>query len=329
MMVRWFLILLTIALASIATAGNLGLRVYHAHEIDALIETPRSAYPECYQNTTVLQFPALRYQDQSNAVRQNLATNTITEEFIIVNQRLEEVTESTFDGLVQLIAAAEATGWTWGDILVYREPLFDVLIPDQQLYPGPWQDRRLIGPQDIKMLRKRLLQAYEAGDVRGSSYRICGLLYSWKNIGEAEQQFIREHLDGLYVELNSRSGQWQPHGNQTTIGKTFANPGHDFVAFGLPGTVDTAQMFDWCLRQDLYCGITAGANLTDRWFPAMFANLLVHLRTLKVNPTHPKVTYLLHHNRNIDDGKLLYFPEAEEHSMSWLINHMHRELTRP
>lgn len=315
-----------VALVSTVSGADVALRFYHEHEIRALIAEPPESFATAREQVDAVQFPVHLHPDLSNPVRDAFRTNAITEEFIIVNEPVETVTEATFDGLVRMIAAAEATGWTWGDILVYREPLFDELIPSQELHPGPWTDRRLVSKRDVACLRRRLARARRAGEIREERYSICGLVYSGRNLDKEERRFIEKSLDGLYVELNTRGGAWQVEGNRSTIGEPFANPGHDFVAFGLPGTDDTAALLDWCLDRKLRTGITAGANLTDRWFPALFRDLCGRLRTRGVDPDAPEITWLLHHNRKVDDGGLLFFPETEPHSMTWLAGFIHREI---
>lgn len=307
-------------------AADVAIRFYHPHEVDHLLSAARESFPVTAKRAAAIQFPAHRFPEQSEAVRESFQTDRLIEEQIVVNHRVEEVTEKTFDPLIRMISAAEAGGWEWGQIIAYREPLFDALIENQELHPGPWPDRRLVSPRDVEMMRRRLARAFREGEVAHEHYDICGLIYSWKNVDKASREFILAKLDGLYVELNSRGGNWQSNGNLTTIGPDFANPGHDFFAFGLPGTIDSARMMAWCLKHDLKCGLTMGANLTDVWLIDMLKNLWTHLGNLRVDPGDPRITYLLHHNRQFDDGKLLYFPESEEHSMTWLVREIDREV---
>jgi hypothetical protein len=302
----------------LANAADLAIRFHHRHEVEQLLAEPKASFSRCDAILTCVQFPVHLHPELSLAVREKLTTDRIIEEFII-RAPVGEVTESTFDPLVRRIAAAEADGWRWGDTLAYREPLFDELVGGPVLHPGPWKDRRLVSERDVKMLRARLRRAHAEGELERSDYAVCGLLYSWMSVGDGEKAFIQSDLDGLYVELNSRGGKWQPHGNVSTIGSDFVNPGHDFVAFGLPGTIDTARMMAWCLKKGLKTGITAGANLTDVWFIPMFDNLRVHLQNLKVDPGDARITWLLHHNREPDDERLHFFPETEENSMTWLV----------
>lgn len=304
-----------------AYSADVGLRFHHAHEVRDLLAEPLSAYPVCHEKLTVVQTPIEQYQKEAGEIRNRFPKAIISEEHIIAGPP-EAMNEAKFDGLVKRIAAGERAGFEWGDLLVYREPLFAELVPNQNLQPGPWTDRRLISERDLEMLQARLQRAYAAGEIKQPKYRICGLLYSWLNIGEKEKAFIESKLDGVYVELNSRGGKWQVDGSKTTITEPFQNPGHNFVAFGLPGTRDTAQMAGWCAAKNKRFGITAGANVPDVWFRAMFDDYLVRCKEEGVAAANPLFTYLLHHNRGADDKGLPYFPESGKDTMTGLAKYL-------
>ena len=318
---RYLVPLFAILATVCAQAADVGLRLYHPHEVRNLLAEPAASYPECRKRLAVVQFPADRYPDTAKQVRNCFPASVITEEHIIGNVKDDAAEESTFNGLVKRIAAGEAAGWEWGDILVYREPLF-AAIAHQNLLPGPWTDRRLISERDIRMLRARLRRAHAAGELVHADYRICGLIHSWLNIGEPEKAFIRSSLDGLYVELNTSGGKWAVDGAAGTIGAEFQNPGHNFAAFGKPGTRDCARMAEWCLKEGKRFGITHGANVPDVWFRAMFDDYLLRAREIGVDPASPRCTYLLHHNRSKDDGGLPYFPESQVNSITALAKYL-------
>ena len=305
-----------------AKAADVGLRFHHAHEVRDLLAEPLTSYPECHEKVTVVQCPVEQYPEQAKEVRNRFPQSKITEEMILGNVPCDATKEANFNGLIKRIKAGEAAGFEWGDILVYREPLFAALCPGQNLLPGPWRDRRLISERDVEALRSRLRQAHAAGEIAHENYRICGLIYSWMNIDEKEKAFIRSKLDGVYVELNSRGGKWLKEGVRTSIGEEFVDPGHDFAAFGLPGTRDTAQMAAWCVKENKRFGTTSGANTPDLWFRDMFADYLQQAQAIGFDPRNPLCTYLLHHNRGADDKGLPYFPETGATTMTALAKYL-------
>lgn len=312
-----------------APAADIGLRFHHAHEVRDLLAEPLTSYPQSHEKVTVVQFPVEQYPEQAKEVRNCFPKSKITEEMILANVPQDATKEANFNGLIKRIKAGEAAGFEWGDILVYREPLFDALCPGQNLLPGPWKDRRLISERDVDALRSRLRQAHAAGEIAQENYRICGLIYSWLNIDEKEKAFIRSKLDGVYIELNSRNGKWMKEGVRTSIGDDFKNPGHDFAAFGLPGTKDTAQMAAWCVKEKKRFGITSGANLPDIWYRDMFADYLLRAQEAGFDPASEQCTYLLHHNRGADDKMLAYFPESGTSTMTALTKYLLDKVATP
>jgi len=326
--VKYFLSASLFLLGYGARAADVGLRFHHAHEVRDLLAEPISSYPECHKNLSVVQCPIAQYPKEAKDIRDRFPKALLSEERILAGPN-DATTEEQLDRLVELIAAGEAAGFEWGDLLVYREPLFAALVPKQNLLPGPWRDRRLISERDVDMLRARLRRAHAAGQIKHPEYRVCGLIYSWLNIDEKEKAFIRSKLDGLYVELNSRNGKWQVDGVRTSIGDDFKNPGHDFLAFGLPGTKDTAQMAAWCAAENKRFGITSGANVPDQWFRAMFADYLLRCQESGVDASSALFTYLLHHNRKDDDKGLPYFPETEKDTMTGLAKYLLESVGQP
>lgn len=308
-------------MAQAGWAAEIGFRTYHRHEVLQLIGQPVETYPHCYEQAAMLQIPPHLHPAELLAeARTKLKTNTITEEFIIIGKPADSVDEAAFDPLVKMIAKAEQAGWEWGDLIVYREPIYATRPPGQPLLPGPWRDRRLISAEDIASIRARLVRSHAQGVIKKCHYRICGLIHSWKNIDEDAKAFINTHLDGLYVEMNTWNNTWRTDGVPTTIGKEFVDPGVDLAPYGWPGTIDTARMIKWCLDHGKRAGITTGANINDRWLQAMYGNFFVHLRNLQVDPAADGFVILLHHNRKQDDGRLAYFPETEEHSVTFLVD---------
>jgi hypothetical protein len=106
-----------------------------------------------------IQLPVERYPNEAVTIRGKFATNVMTEEFIFVNCKVGEVTDNNVRSLIRRIAAAEAAGWIYGDIIAYREPSFNTHIPTQDLYPGPWSDTRLIAKSDVAVMRVAINKA--------------------------------------------------------------------------------------------------------------------------------------------------------------------------
>lgn len=303
------------ALTCQSHTSEVAIRFYHKGEVANVMKTDvKKVAPVTYQKVDAIQLPVERYPEEAVPIRKKFATNVLTEEFIFVNCKVGEVTEKNLRGLIRRIAAAEAAGWTYGDIIAYREPSFNTHIPTQDLYPGPWSDTRLIAKSDVEAMRAALKKAYKARKVKRKSYRICGLIYAWDNMDDKAKAFARKHLDGLYVELNSRGGNWPKTGKGGTVGhgKTYVEPKkHSIAAYGVPGNTDCAAMARWCVDNKVRFGITTGSNVRDIWFKKMFKDFFAQCAALKVDHKHKDFMYLIHHN-NADTKRLPYYPESEE-----------------
>lgn len=316
-------------------AADVVLRVFHPHEVRNLVETDKEEYPVTYAYTDVLQYNIDHHDEGlSPVVRGSLKTNRITEEWIVKGE-LETADQQKYDDLVRRIAMGERTGWSWGDLILYREPSFDYYHPKQQLRPGPWNDARILSAEDIRTIRRQLKEAYEAGKLKRDDYKITQLIYAWENIGEAEKEFLLENFDGVYVELNSRDGNWVVEGEPTQVTRENYDleKAYKIPDFGIPGMQDCADMAKWCMDNDMPFGITMGANLRDLWLKDMFEALMIEMRARGVDPADPRITYVLHHNRKFDDDGMPYFPESEEASMAnlaeYLIRNVGQLTTRP
>lgn len=320
--VKWIACLL-MSLTNVP-AAEVALRVYHPHEVENLIEADPKDYPVTFEHADALQY-CIRLHDESLApkVRDSLKTNKITEEWIIMGE-LDEWAKQNHVELINRVAMAERNGFHWGDWILYREPTFDFTHPKQDLRPGPWNDARILSVNDIKNLRARLKAAYDAGQLQEENYQLCQLIYCWKNVGSAEKEFLKENFDGVYVELNTRGGNWVIDGRPGEVTQENYDLGthYKIADFGDPGMTDCAEMARWCLENDLTFGITFGANVRDIWFKDMFDALVIAMEKQGVDPSDPRITYLLHHNRQFDDDEMPYFPESEEDSITNLAKYM-------
>ena len=310
--------------ATSAQGADVAIRVYHPHEVKNLIEADRQDYPVTYQSVDLLQYNIEQHDEALAAqVAQSLKTNRITEEWIIKGD-IEKATEQSYNGLVKRIEMAERNGWSWGDIICYREPSFDFAHPKQKLRPGPWNDLRILCADDIETMRAQLKAAHTAGRIKQDNYKLCQLIYSWKNIGEPEKAFLLKHFDGVYVELNTRRGNWVVDGipGQVTKANYDLETYYKIADFGDPGMTDCADMAKWCMENDFHFGITMGSNLRDIWFKDMFEEFMKQMKKRGVDPADPRITYVMHHNRGKDDGVMPYFPESEEASMTDLTKYL-------
>jgi len=311
--------------------AEVALRVYHPHEVQHLIEANRKAYPVTYESVDLLQY-SIDLHDESLVpkVRESLKTNRITEEWIIHGE-IEDAAEQSYDGLVGRIAMAERTGWSWGDLICYREPSFDFPVKDQDLRPGPWNDARILCADDVNTMRAQLKAARQAGKIRQDDYKLCQLIYCWKNVGEPEKEFLLKHFDGIYIELNTRGGNWVVDGipGHVTRENYDLEKHYKIADFGDPGMTDCADMAKWCMENDFHFGITMGSNVRDIWFKDMFEAFTKAMKTRGVDPADPRITYVLHHNRGQNDGVMPYFPESEEDSMTDLAKYLIENVGKP
>lgn len=82
-----------------------------------------------------------------------------------------------------------------GVIIVYREPGFDFYHPKQELRPGPWNGPRILCAGDVKIVRTQMKAAHKAGEIEGSEYKLCQLVYCWNNMtGLYRTQYARRQL---------------------------------------------------------------------------------------------------------------------------------------
>ena len=222
--------LLTISLVMLTHQSNgaeVGIRFYHKGEVSNVMKADvKTVAPITYNKVDAIQLPVERYPKEATPIRNKFVTDILTEEFIFVNCTVGEVTEKNIRSLIRRIAAAEAAGWTYGDIIAYREPSFNSNIPAQDLYPGPWSDTRLIAKSDVAAMRNAINKAYRNKKIKRNDYRICGLIYAWGNMDDKAKAFVKKDLDGIYVELNSRGGGWPKTGKAGTVGhgKNYAEP---------------------------------------------------------------------------------------------------------
>ncbi len=308
-------ILSLISIASQCFSAEVGFRYYHKGEVAHVMKTDiKKVAPISYKDVDAIQLPVERYPEEAEPIRKKFKTNVLTEEFIFVNCKVGEVKEKNLRSLIKRIAAAEKAGWTYGDIIAYREPSFNSHIPTQDLYPGPWSDVRLIAKSDVESMRSIINKAYKKKLIKRNNYRICALIYAWDNMDDKAKAFAKKHLDGLYVELNSRGGRWPKTGKAGIVGhgKKYVEPKkHNIAAYGTPGNTDTAAMAKWCKENGLRFGISTGSNVRDVWFKKMFNDFFAQCKTLKVDHKHKNFMYLIHHN-NADTKRLPYYPESEE-----------------
>lgn len=319
---KWFALVMMGAMC--AQGAEVALRVFHPHEVRNLLAADPKEYPVSYKSIDLLQYN-IEQHDESLAVRvrETLETDRITEEWIISGE-LDQASEQSYDGLIQRIAMAERNGWSWGDFICYREPTFDFAHPDQALRPGPWNDARILCEDDVKTMRAQLLAAQKAGKIKEDEYNICQLIYCWKNVGEVEKAFLLEHFDGLYIELNTRGGNWVVDGvpgHVTKANYDLKTP-YEIADFGDPGMTDCADMAKWCMENDMPFGITMGSNVRDIWFKDMFEAFMKAMKERNIDPADPRITYVLHHNRPPDDDVMPYFPESEEATMTNLAKYL-------
>ena len=223
--------------------AKIGFRFYHKHEYENLIAEPVDSFPITHEYVSVIQFANnFTTIDVSKKVRNKFKTDLLVEEAIMFGPQSDANKNKHID-LVKRIQEAEKAGWDWDHIIPYREPSFDFSIKSQDLSPGPWFDLRLISEKDIDNLRKRLSEAHKKGILKKKHYSICPLIYSWKNIGDKEKDFLKKNADGVYIELNPRDGRWVTDGSQT-IFKNNYKKGEKYIMsnFGVPGTYDCAEM---------------------------------------------------------------------------------------
>jgi len=317
--------MIALMLCAMSVQGaEVALRVYHPHEVKKLVEANRKDYPVTYESIDLLQYNIEQHDEAlASKVRTSLKTNRITEEWIIHGE-LDKATEQSYDGLVKRIAMAERTGWSWGDFICYREPSFDFAHPKQELRPGPWNDARILCADDIQTMRAQLKEAHTAGKISRNDYKLCQLIYCWKNIGEPEKAFLLKHFDGVYVELNTRGGNWVVDGvpGHVTKANYDLETHYKIADCGDPGMTDCADMAKWCMENDFHFGITMGSNVRDIWFKDMFEAFMKEMKKRGVDPADPRITYVLHHNRAKDDNKMPYFPESEKASMTDLAKYL-------
>ena len=301
-----------------AHGAKIGFRFYHKHEYENLINEPVESFPVTHEYVSVIQFANnFTTIDVSKKVRNKFKTNVLVEEAILFGPQSDANKNKHID-LVKRIHEAEKAGWEWDHIILYREPSFDFSIKNQDLSPGPWSDLRLASQKDIDNLKKRLSEAYKKGILKKKKYSICPLIYSWKNIGEEEKKFLKKNSDGVYIELNPRSGKWVTDGSPDTFKGNYKR-GKKYIMsdFGVPGTYDCAEMAKWCLENNLMFGMTIGANTEDPWTPDMLDDFAVQCKELNIDPRNDNFVYLLHHNQN-QPGMLPYFPESRSYSMTYL-----------
>jgi hypothetical protein len=310
---------LVIAIVTIALTqcycAEVGIRYYHKGEVAHVMKTNiKEVAPVTFKQVDAIQLPVERYPKEAIPIRKKFTTNILTEEFIFVNCDVGKVTEKNIRSLIKRIAAAETAGWTFGDIIAYREPSFNSHIPTQDLFPGPWSDTRLIAKSDVEAMREAILLAFKKKKIKRKDYRICALIYAWDNMDDKAKAFAKESLDGLYVELNSRGGGWPKTGKAGKVGygKNYIEPKkHSIAAYGMPGNTDSAKMAKWCLENKIRFGITTGSNVRDIWFKKMFTDFFEQCTKLKVDYKHKNIMYLIHHN-NVNTKKLPYYPESSE-----------------
>jgi len=311
----YLLIITLVTLTHQSYGAEVAIRFYHKGEVENVMKTDvKKVAPVTYKKVDAIQLPVERYPKEAVAIRKKFATDVLTEEFIFVNCKVGQVTEKNLRSLIRRIAAAEAAGWTYGDIIAYREPSFNTHIPTQDLYPGPWSDTRLIAKSDVAVMRAAIKDAYKKKKIKRKDYRICGLIYAWDNMDDKAKAFVKKDLDGIYVELNSRGGGWPKTGKSGTVGhgKNYAEPKkHSIAAYGVPGNTDGAAMAKWCVDNKVRFGITTGSNVRDVWFKKMFTDFFAQCAALKVDHKHKNFMYLIHHN-NADTKRLPYYPESDE-----------------
>ena len=309
------------------TSAKVGLRAYHVHEVNKFTTADPKTYPYTYEYADMMQLnihPNFTFVTNSvQKVREKLKTNVITEEFIF-RGALDTIKDEPFEYVIERLAKAEKAGWVWGDLILYREPLFDFQCKDQELLPGPWADMRMLSVEGVSTLRKRLKEAHEKGRLRQPYYKLNQLIYCWANLGEAEKKFLLTYMDGLYIEVNSKGGNWKSEGVKAEITNKNFKRGvlYDPYKIGNLGTQDSADAVAWCVKHDFHVGFSSGSNVKDVWFKDMFEDLIGRIDAHGVSPTHPLISYLLHHNRSVDDSVMPYFPENEEASISNLIRYM-------
>lgn len=315
----YFFILGSFFITAFSLQGaKIGFRFYHKHEYENLIAEPVDSFPVTHEYVSVIQFANnFTTIDVSKKVRNKFKTDLLVEEAIMFGPQSDANKNKHID-LVKRIQEAEKAGWDWDHIIPYREPSFDFSIKSQDLSPGPWFDLRLISEKDIDNLRKRLSEAHKKGILKKKHYSICPLIYSWKNIGDKEKDFLKKNADGVYIELNPRDGRWVTDGSQT-IFKNNYKKGEKYIMsdFGVPGTYDCAEMAKWCLENNLLFGMTIGANTEDPWTPDMLEDFAKQCKLLDVDSRNDNFVYLLHHNQS-QPGMLPYFPESESYSMTYL-----------
>ena len=133
-----------------------------------------------------------------------------------------------------------------------------------------------------------------------------------------------ENFDGIYIELNTRGGNWVVDGipGQVTQASYDLEKAYKIADFGDPGMTDCADMAKWCMENNFHFGITMGSNVRDIWFKDMFEEFMKQMNKRGVDPADPRITYVLHHNREIDDKGMPYFPESEKDSMTDLAKYL-------
>ena len=158
--------------------------------------------------------------------------------------------------------------------------------------------------------------------LRKKKYSICPLIYSWKNIGDKEKNFLKNNCDGVYIELNPRDGRWVTDGSQSIFTNNYKKgEKYTMANFGVPGTYDCAEMAKWCKDNSLLFGMTIGANVEDPWTQDMMADFAKQCEIVGVDPRSDNFVYLLHHNQGTP-GMLPYFPESRSHSMTFLTRYL-------
>jgi len=297
-----------------ARSAEVGLRIYWPHEITNFVAGDVESYPVSYKHVGMLQFNCDSFSEEvSKQVREKLKTNGITEESIFVDIPLDKTLQATHEGVITRLEKGEKAGWEWGDLIVYREALFDFNCKDQDLFPGPWSDLRMLSVDDITNLRARLKAAHETGRLKRADYKLCQLIHCWRNIGEPEKDFLLKHMDGLYVEVNTEGGNWISHGKRGIANHEFERGRkYEPYEFGDTGSQDCAEAVAWAVRNDFHVGFSSGSNVRDIWFREMFEDLTARIVALGVDPSDDRISYLLHHNRNTDDDVMPYFPEDDE-----------------